>query len=614
MTTILGEEALAAFRAYWNGPRLLDLITAHGGGALILWPIGVGKSCAIDRIIEAAVGSGRYDLVIALAPTRRVLEERAWIRTPPSGLKIVNLRPRPRQRCGNLDGPWRHFEQAGMAALGRVELCGRCSRRPGCYWPRQYGKGLEGAQVIFGTDAHLGRVPDFAAQLAGWTGAGRVLTLLDEIGFAATSFRRRVTRRDLALFADVLDAMPSGREIAPDRDWGYLARLLLRAPTADLRSTAWRLPFFSPEWAIAVQARGWEAHDTRFRFLGHDLQQFGRSPLESRERHANGDLSFAAPPAVRGDVAIFSGTALPEFLRFRLGRDLACPFAGYQFGHPGTRWYNIASRLGMRAHFPGNADQILDFFASLVSRRLSEGRRPLLIAKKCFAEFCSRTLTCTLAEIHPTPVRIVTNDWDATDLAAPDVVPLITFGLIGTNLFEHFDGAYCITGFYVNPEIVDTILQDVLASDGHLPIAITTEGSPRRRHARVADLRQRIYDVDRLAQLALDQQEMDVVLQAVGRVRPYTRPREIMLFQCAGHPQLDYDREFASIAEAREFFALPTRREWERDRNADRVRAARQAGMTQRAAAAALQLGRSTIQRYWNRAEGPTNPSKEESF
>ena len=179
-------------------------------------------------------------------------------------------------------------------------------------------------------------MPDFAAQLAGWTGAGRVLTLLDEIGFAATSFRRRVTRRDLALFADVLDAMPRGREIAPDRDWGYLARLLLRAPTADLRSTAWRLPFFSLEWAIAVQARGWEAHDTRFRFLGHDLQQFGRSPLESRERHANGDLSFAAPPAVRGDVAIFSGTALPEFLRFRLGRDLACPFAGYRFGHPGT--------------------------------------------------------------------------------------------------------------------------------------------------------------------------------------------------------------------------------------------------------------------------------------
>ena len=215
MTMILGEEAIAAFRAHWDGPRLLDLIAAHGGGALVLWPIGVGKSCAIDRVIEAAVGSGSYDLVVAMFPTRRVLEERAWIRSPPPGVKIVNLRPRPRPRCGDLDGPWRHFEQAGMAALGRVELCGRCPRRPGCYWPGQYGERLEGAQVIFATDAHLGRVPDFAAQLAGWAGAARVLTLLDEIGFAATSFRRRVTRRDLALFADVLDVDSAPVRVRP---------------------------------------------------------------------------------------------------------------------------------------------------------------------------------------------------------------------------------------------------------------------------------------------------------------------------------------------------------------------------------------------------------------
>ena len=71
--------------------------------------------------------------------------------------------------------------------------------------------------------------------------------------------------------------------------------LLLRAPSADLRHPDWRMPTFPIDWAVEVQARGWEAHDTRFRFLGHDLQQFGRSPLESRERHANGDLSFAAP-------------------------------------------------------------------------------------------------------------------------------------------------------------------------------------------------------------------------------------------------------------------------------------------------------------------------------
>ena len=63
--------------------------------------------------------------------------------------------------------------------------------------------------------------------------------------------------------------------------------------------------------------------------------------------------------------------------------------------------------------------------------------------------------------------------------------------------------------------------------------------------------------MDRLAQYALDQQELDVVLQAVGRVRPYTRPREVITFQCAAHPQLDYDREFNSIEEARQFFGIP---------------------------------------------------------
>ena len=139
------------------------------------------------------------------------------------------------------------------------------------------------------------RSPDFGSQLADWAGAVRVLTLVDEINFLATGFRRRVTRRDLALFADVLDAMPRGREIAPDRDWGYLAASSCGPRGADLRHPDWRMPTFPIDWAVEVQARGWEAHDTRFRFLGHDLQQFGRSPLESRERHANGDLAMPRP-------------------------------------------------------------------------------------------------------------------------------------------------------------------------------------------------------------------------------------------------------------------------------------------------------------------------------
>ena len=116
-------------------------------------------------------------------------------------------------------------------------------------------------------------------------------------------------------------------------------------------------------------------------------------------------MSFTAPPAVRGDVAIFSGTALPEFLRFRLGRDLASPFAGYRFGHPGTRWYNHREPARDACPFPRQRRPDPGLLRRVWSAgELGEGRRPLLIAKKRFAGLCARLLAWTLAEIHPTPV------------------------------------------------------------------------------------------------------------------------------------------------------------------------------------------------------------------
>jgi hypothetical protein len=108
------------------------------------------------------------------------------------------------------------------------------------------------------------------------------------------------------------------------------------------------------------------------------------------------------------------------------------------------------------------------------------------------------------------------------------------------------------------------------------------------------------YDVHRLAQLALAQQELDVVFQAVGRVRPYTRPREIITFQCAAHPQLDYTREFDTVDEAREFFSVPSRRQRRQRETAARVWAARQAGQTQAQAALELGLGLATVKRHWS--------------
>jgi hypothetical protein len=161
-----------------------------------------------------------------------------------------------------------------------------------------------------------------------------------------------------------------------------------------------------------------------------------------------------------------------------------------------------------------------------------------------------------------------------------------------------------LTGFYASEEVIDHVLQDILASDGHLPIRITTEGRPRRRRAGVVWPAHKGYDVNRLAQLALEQQELDKVLQTVGRVRPYTRPREIITFMCTAHPQLDYAREFDSIEEARKFFGVPSRRQRRRYDIAERVQAARRAGRTQTQAATELGLGLATVKRYWGSDAG----------
>ena len=597
---VVGEAALAAFRAHWTGARFLELLAGCGGRMVVTLPVGVGKSTAIDRIAEEALASDRYDLVVVLSPTRAVLEERAWVRRPPAGLPVVNVRPRPAARCGPLDGDWRAFERAGLGLLGRETLCRRCPHRDGCYWPDQYGPALRGARAVFATHAHLGRARYFVRRVARAAGAQRVLTLIDEDAAAVSSAARRLDADALAWFAEVVRAVAARHPAPAIARWTYLADLLRVARTEDLRSHDWGWPRLPPRAVLELQRQGWARYGREFRYLGYDLEAFGASPPESRERTRDGGVRFAAPPWIGSDVIIFSGTARPEFLAFRLGQDLPVPFTGLRVRHPDTRWYNIATRLGTRRYFPANADQILDFFAAVVSRRLTEGKKVLLVAKKCYVQTCAAGMTDRLRALGHKGAAVVTGGWDGVDLGQPGAVPLIHYGVIGVNRFEHFDCAFCLTGYFVSERVIDTGLHDLVASDGVIPVRIRTEGRPRRRRAGVLRAADRDYDVDRLAQLALDRQEVDVVLQAVGRVRPYTRPREVITLLCAGHPQLAYDAEFDSLAEARTFFGVPSRRAAAAATTAARVRAARAAGRTQAQAARELGLGIATVKRHWN--------------
>jgi hypothetical protein len=125
MPVISGPEELRVFRNYWDGKRMLGLLQQNKGRLRIDWSVGVGKSYNIDSVIKKAVVSKQYDLVIALFPTRRIIDEREWIADPPADVKLINLRPRPKGSCGvDMNTRWQVFEKNGLGVLGRVELCG----------------------------------------------------------------------------------------------------------------------------------------------------------------------------------------------------------------------------------------------------------------------------------------------------------------------------------------------------------------------------------------------------------------------------------------------------------------------------------------------------------
>jgi hypothetical protein len=233
----------------------------------------------------------------------------------------------------------------------------------------------------------------------------------------------------------------------------------------------------------------------------------------------------------------------------------------------------------------------------LVAQQAAEGRRVLVIARKRFIPTCAAGLTERFIELGA-DLHAQTEGWTTESLQDRRVVPLIGYGTIGTNLFEDFDAAYCLTGFYVNEPIVNQCLQDLVRRDLEVPITIETVGIPRRRRARVVDPEHRYYDIARLVQPALEFQEANVVVQAIGRVRPFGRPREIITFQMGELPGVTYDAEFTTLGAARQHFGIPGRRERRKVDRATAIADLRGRGYTQAETARRLGISERTVRTY----------------
>jgi hypothetical protein len=614
-TLVAGEEALAAFRQGLSGAYALDLLRQAGGRLLLQLAVGVGKTEWLLRlIVHALTADVTYDLVIVLVPRRDVLRELA--QRLPAGLSPTILHPRPRRRCGDLNEPWAEYEAAGCSLLAKEQLCTHCPRRRGCPWPEQYGRRLRGVRLVLGTQQHLTINPQFVRQLARQARAARPLVLVDESDLLIRSVERVIPAQDLGQFIAaqqaVLDA--AGEPSAAQQNWLALSRLVAQAPTIDLRDGPWTFPPVNNQWATQVQEVGRRQFGPSFRFLGHDLHHLGCSDRASRERLAGGGLRFAVPTDLGKDYVIFSGAMARELARYRLDPNharppLTSPFETYRFEHPETRWFNLNTLAGAAKFFPKNADAVLDFFAHKIARNIAEGRRTLLVARKKFAGLCRTRLRQRLADLGAGPVKIVAGGWKKHNVADPRVIPLVGYGISGLNLFQDFHSAYCLTGYYISDLTLARAVQDMDATPDRFPISIDSGGYPRQRRARVQLPDGRATLLPFIAQATLDQKEGDVVVQAVGRVRPFTRPREVITLHAGPLPGVRYAADFQSLAQARNFFHIPTPKQSDRASKTDQARQLRAQGKSNRQIAKELGVSLSTVKRYLPPEGGVKIPS-----
>ncbi len=601
-TVIAGDEALAAFRQGLTGPQALSLLDRAGGRLLVQLPVGVGKTTWIIAIIRHALDAGLADLVVVLVQRWDILHEiRKRLSTKP---RPVILTPRPSKRCGDLDEQWKKYEQMSCGHLGRLQLCAYCPRRGRCPWLGQYGMRLRGARLILATQAHLTVNPFFVAHLRQQTGATNPLVLVDESTFLLAPAEQVIRMTDLQRFIDAQHSLlgGGGKQSKTAAQWFDLSQLLKLAATGDLREGDWKFPLLYGKWAAAVQERGKDLYGNKFRFPGHDLHHFGYSEPSSREKLPDGNIRFAALPYLGRRFIIFTGSMAPLLARYRLDPNharptLSSPFTGLEFRHPGTCWFNIRSLDGAACYFPGNAVRIIDFFARKILQNILLGRRTLLVSRKKFVGRCRTLLRERLAAMGESNVLIATGNWDKYDLEDPRTIPLINYGLAGVNRFQHVESAYCLNGYFITAATLNQALQDIEPVAERYPVSIEITGQPKRRSARVELPDRREPLLPRLAEETLVQKEADVILQAVGRVRPFTRPREVITFYLGNLPGVCYSMEFTSLPQARQFFGFPNPMEARQASRGEQVRRCRAQGCTLMQIAEELCVSVSTVKR-----------------
>ena len=588
-THIDSEEALAEFRStLFSAGSLAPIIDANPA-TLINAPIGTGKSWLIDDLIDYYLAGAVYKLIVVLAGLTVSLLERRLIRHPVPG--VVRLRPRPRRlwparrilaraRAAGDNDVGQTQPLPALRPLSGVFLADsirpRPASRPGGI--RNPPASRQQSPVLIASPGdHAGRLdpaPDRRSRLPRGVGPGATgpersqgVPLRHREGGSARQSPTRLARTNA----------PAAR--GPNR--GPPGPRLGISPSDTQRHPG--------------DPVGRAGSNPRFRWCGHHLFAFGKARRAARWRDRRGDVVFVSSP-VLGDRTVFFAAGLSaDFLRRQLRIErVAEPFASVLCQHRETHFFNLRSLLGAASRFGSNHPQILDLFAMLLLRNISAGRRTLLVSRKHLKRLCADYLERRLTR-WGCPVMIVANSGESVTSTDPAMLPLIHYGISGVNSFESFDAVYCLNSYYLDETILREVVADSEPDEQRFPVAVRPVGPDRLRIAGTFEPRHRFSSGDRIARAYHHQLEAMKVIQAVGRVRFATRPREVITFQCGELPGVVLTAEFRNLREAREHFAILSGSEFDRRSQEREIHRLRDEGLTVGEIAQRLEVSERTV-------------------
>ena len=600
MSKINDTPTLKEFRNQWNADVALEQINKFKK-VLVNVPPGYGKTYSIKELIKEAITKGGFDLIQVYVPTHRVRKELRLKDLPSSQFKIAILKPRPQKKCGSLNEEWRRSERKGLGLWGKETICQRCKRINSCFWPKQYGEQLRGADIVIGAQSHLERDPIFIQRVNHWVGAKKCLTIFDEANFVMALQERSITRANIRMLTKVLPYLgPNSHRKHVDRI-NRVCKTLLRAKADSPLPDLPRIKDLPIKLVKEIMAEGIERFEDEFVNILYDLQYLTGSVKRSRYVLPSGKIRFTVRPKLSKHVIIFSATCDKELLENRLKTKFKSSFNRRYKNHHKTTIYNLANMIGCKKYFIKNMPQILDFYVGLIAKRIKQGKKIVLVSKKCFASTCAKEINERFNElgIGHLKAKVI---YKKTKFPLKDnVLPIITYGIVGVNKFKKYDCIYCLNSYYASDKVLMKFIEEELPKIKRTKFIIVPDRSfSHNRQALPLYPSESNKKLSRFAQKILEELEIAVVFQALSRVRFHTKPREVIMFQCSSAPLMEITEEFKILEEARKHFGVEKRQQRKIHQRLRKIKLYRSQGLNQREVAKMLGCSLRTVQQYWN--------------